>query len=143
MLIDNLINKYFEGESTCEEEKQIRLFFKQEEIPPHLEKYRAFFSFFDEEIEKSKIEDEKNIPLNARRSNYQIIRLAMIGIAACLILTFGIIGIHQYFEMPQNYVVIDGVCYTQKDLVFHEALNSLQAVAMGEDDILNTLLQDQ
>ena len=37
--------------------------------------------------------------------------------------------------------MIDGVCYTQTDIIMQEALNSLQAVSMSEDDILNTLLQ--
>ncbi len=142
MLIDDLINKYFEGESTCDEERQLRLFFRQDEIPAHLEEYRAFFAFFDEKIENESTLETKIIPIKIKKSKNRILRYAIVGIAASLILTFGLLGIHYYFDLPKNYVMIDGVCYTQKDIVFQEALNSLQAVSMSEDDILNSFLHD-
>lgn len=142
MKIDDLINKYFEGESTCEEERQIRLFFKQENVPSHLEEYRDFFSFFDEESQLHATEiEEIAIAHKPKRLTNRYFRYGMIGIAASLILTLSIIGMNKYFDIPQNYVMIDGVCYTQTDIIMQEALNSLQAVSMSEDDILNTLLQ--
>ena len=105
MKIDYLINKYFEGESTCEEERQIRLFFKQENVPSHLEEYRDFFSFFDEESQLHATEiEEIAIAHKPKRLTNRYFRYGMIGIAASLILTLSIIGMNKYFDIPQNYV---------------------------------------
>ena len=37
MKIDELLDKYFEGETSCEEERELRRFFTEEEVPeyPH------------------------------------------------------------------------------------------------------------
>lgn len=44
-----LLDKYFEGETTREEEKSLKNFFRQEEIPAELQPYRAMFGFFEKE----------------------------------------------------------------------------------------------
>jgi hypothetical protein len=43
MNIDSLINKYFEGATTSEEERYLRRFFAEEPIPDHLKVYRPLF----------------------------------------------------------------------------------------------------
>ena len=40
MNIEELLNKYFEGETTCEEERELRRFFTRGIIPEHLQMYR-------------------------------------------------------------------------------------------------------
>ena len=37
--IETLLNKYFEGETTCEEERRLRRFFAEGLVPEHLEVY--------------------------------------------------------------------------------------------------------
>ena len=37
MKIDELLDKYFEGETSCEEERELRRFFTEEEVPEHLQ----------------------------------------------------------------------------------------------------------
>ena len=39
MKIDELLDKYFEGETSCEEERELRRFFTEEEVPEHLQTY--------------------------------------------------------------------------------------------------------
>ncbi|MCZ2668196.1 hypothetical protein O1399_17145, partial [Bacteroides fragilis] len=43
MNIEELLNKYFEGETTCEEERELRRFFTRGIIPEHLQMYRPMF----------------------------------------------------------------------------------------------------
>ena len=101
MKIDDLINKYFEGESTCEEGKQIRLFFKQEDVPAHLEEYREFFSFFDEESQHHAIKIQEIAIMNKpKKLTNRYLRDGLIGIAASLILTLSLIGLDKYFDIP-------------------------------------------
>tara|TARA_R100001143_G_C3360727_1_gene135368 strand:+ start:13305 stop:14114 length:810 start_codon:yes stop_codon:yes gene_type:complete len=43
--IEQLLEKYFEGETTLNEEKELREFFQQDEIPAHLKSYIDQFSY--------------------------------------------------------------------------------------------------
>jgi hypothetical protein len=47
--IDRLIQKYEKGETSLEEEKEIRIFFSGENIPSHLTEYKAIFEYYSEE----------------------------------------------------------------------------------------------
>jgi len=53
MEIDDLLNRYFEGETTVAEENALRNFFRSEEVPERLAGYKPFFAYFDEEIRKA------------------------------------------------------------------------------------------
>ena len=44
--IERLIEKYFEGETTVSEEKILKDYFQQAEIPAHLQQYQSQFVFF-------------------------------------------------------------------------------------------------
>ena len=41
--IEQLIDRYFEGETTLEEEQILRKFFAQEELPEHLQQWKPLF----------------------------------------------------------------------------------------------------
>lgn len=46
-----LLDKYFEGETSLEEEAQLRRYFQEtEKLPPHLEPYGALFAYFESPI---------------------------------------------------------------------------------------------
>lgn len=51
-MIEELLERYFEGETSAAEEKQIRAFFASGEVPEHLAAYAPLFAYFDEEIER-------------------------------------------------------------------------------------------
>ncbi|WP_332369442.1 hypothetical protein [Spirosoma telluris] len=44
--IEQLLEKYYEGETSLQEEKQLRQFFQQENIPQHLQSHAAQFRYF-------------------------------------------------------------------------------------------------
>lgn len=44
--IEKLLEKYYEGETSLQEEKQLRQFFQQENIPAHLQSHAAQFGYF-------------------------------------------------------------------------------------------------
>ncbi|MFM2231146.1 MAG: hypothetical protein RL607_2404 [Bacteroidota bacterium] len=47
--IDILVEKYFEGETSLAEEKQLKHYFASQEVAPHLEQYRAIFCYFTQQ----------------------------------------------------------------------------------------------
>ena len=44
--IDTLLTRYYEGQTTLAEEKQLRQFFQQESVPPYLQGHAAQFQYF-------------------------------------------------------------------------------------------------
>ena len=51
-MLEELLERYFDGETSAAEEKQIRAFFASGEVPEHLAAYAPLFAYFDEEIER-------------------------------------------------------------------------------------------
>ena len=49
MKIEELIDRYFEGQTSCEEERELRSFFTQENVPESLQVYRPLFVCLDQE----------------------------------------------------------------------------------------------
>lgn len=44
--IEELLERYFEGLTTLEEENQLQHYFLSEQVAPHLEQYRSIFQYF-------------------------------------------------------------------------------------------------
>lgn len=84
--IERLLGVYFEGNTTLAEEQELRTFFRDEEIPPHLEVYTALFRGF--ELAKDET-SQREITLSEPQTNLRFWRL---GIAASLLLAIGVVG---------------------------------------------------
>lgn len=89
--IERLLSRYEEGETTLAEEKELREYFSQEEIPEHLEAYELLFKFQSQQIKTTFTEKE---PIELERKNY---RFAWTSIAAVIIVALGLF----YFNQPQ------------------------------------------
>ena len=82
--IEQLLETYFEGETTLEQEQQLRQYFTGEKVAPHLESYVGMFNAF------AKAQQEKTTAptkLPSSKTNYRWIA----GIAAVTILAVGIL----------------------------------------------------
>ncbi len=138
MNIDDLLNKYFEGETSAEEERRLRAFFASANVPPRLAIYKPMFAYFDEEISKKHKKErksegrEKGKRYVLRRSLYLVS-----GIAAAILL---FIGIRQIYYVPDpclcsyNYVMINGRCYTDFHTIQTAAFEALQEVATPAEE---------
>lgn len=130
--IEELLERYFEGETSAAEEKQIRAFFASDEVPEHLVVYQPLFAYFDEEIERGAV----SVPLrpkNRKRSVFYILS----GVAACVLALLSITRL-LYPADPcfcsDNYVVVNGRCYTDIHKVRSLAFEALQEVAVPAED---------
>ncbi len=81
--IEKLLEKYFEGETTISEEKELKVYFTRETVPSHLERYKDLFQFFSEE---SNVTATKDLTIKTRKT----FRYSWIGIAASVALIAGI-----------------------------------------------------
>ena len=138
MKINELLNKYFDGETSCEEERELRRFFAEEEVPEELQVYRPLFACLDQEaqkfrLEQSETEKKKTAPVQS----YSLKRrrwLYFLGGAAASIALF--IGSMQLFPVPnasENYVIIK--------LIKEKAMEALQNVHFTDEEINDLLFQ--
>jgi hypothetical protein len=99
MNIENLIEKYFEGETTLAEETRLRAYFNQTEVEESLKPYQPLFQFFENEKEQTpgsgfdqklmaKIESPAKMVTmrNWRRTTLRIAAVGIVLIAAFMLL---------------------------------------------------------
>lgn len=56
--IKQLLDRYFLGNTSLEEEKILKAFFSQQEIPAELESYKCYFEYLDDEKEADKLGED-------------------------------------------------------------------------------------
>ncbi|MEN8225330.1 MAG: hypothetical protein ABFS05_08220, partial [Bacteroidota bacterium] len=57
---EKILEKYFQGETSLSEERMLREFFRQEELPAHLSELKDQFLLFDAEAEETLPDDFDN-----------------------------------------------------------------------------------
>ena len=75
--IEELVEKYLEGNTSLQEEKELKTYFSSDDIPVHLIQYKEVFGFYSE----AKKETSKDIILSKKPNNRK-----WIGIAASIVL---------------------------------------------------------
>ena len=141
MDIDELLNRYFEGETSSEEERELRAFFTSGNVPDRLE----------EESRKERQPDEALIPIDEdilfmldaekveekKTFTLRSVLYLVSGIAASFLLLLGLNHLLNPVDpcfCSDNYVVINGRCYTDIHKVRSMALEALQEVATPADE---------
>lgn len=87
--IDQLLSKYFSGETSIEEEKELVTYFNSSSVDPSLMSYQPLFAYLASDRQSK---SQKNMELNQTRSN----PFKWFSIAA-VVLVF--LGIAIYFQM--------------------------------------------
>jgi len=77
--IEKLIEKYDNGETTLKEEQQLKDYFSQQTVPPHLEVYKSMFQYF---LYTHEEQFTKDVPLKSKKtySLYQWISVAAVAV---------------------------------------------------------------
>ena len=82
--IEALLEKYDNGETTLKEEQQLRAYFSQENVAPHLESYRVMFQYFANTKQET---STREVPVVATKRSYIY---QWIAVAAVIVILFGI-----------------------------------------------------
>jgi hypothetical protein len=88
--IEQLLEKYFEGETSVAEEQQLKEYFNSEHVASHLEVHKPLFSYFSQS-NKDKMNFSPILPSKKR------IYTVWIGVAASLLF---IVGIITFWDKP-------------------------------------------
>ncbi len=85
--IENILEKYFQGETTIAEERELREYFSSSDVAQHLEQYKPMFGYFSQVKEQKSTQE---IPLQTKKRN-----VAWLSIAASVVVLLGI-GTYMY-----------------------------------------------
>lgn len=136
--IPALLERYFEGNTTLEEEAQLRAYFQQEDIPAALAPYRPLFQYFAEAKEyglpanfDQKVMEQLPKPsIHRLRSTWWVRAAALVGLA---------LGawwaVEQYAIPPQEEVAIDWSKYEPETV--EEALEITRSAFLKVSTELN------
>ncbi|WP_372757912.1 hypothetical protein [Mariniflexile sp.] len=86
--IEKLLEKYENGETSLKEEQQLKNYFSQEAVPPHLEMYKPMFAYF---LVNQQEQFTKALPLKPKK----VYNLKWIAVAAVAVFMLGV-----YFKEP-------------------------------------------
>jgi len=88
--IENLIDKYFEGETSIAEENELKVYFSSTDVAQHLKQYQTIFGYFSQAKEQQFTQE---IPLQTRKRNVVL----WLSIAASVVVMLGV-GTMMYFN---------------------------------------------
>ena len=145
MKIDELLNKYFEGETSCEEERELRRYFTEANvIPEHLQMYRPLFACLDKEAKahQSLPQETENKKAKTRHLIPRRLYYTIGSVAAGLLILVGIANLYQQIAVtPTDYVVINGKRYTDAKTIREQALSAFQDVSMSQEEVLELMFE--
>jgi len=112
--IENLLEKYFEGETSIAEEKELQDYFSSPNVAQHLEQYRPMFGYFSIAREQ---QFEQHIPLKTKKRKV----VAWLSVAASVVVLVGV-GTFAYFNQTQSQ---DLGTYDSPEEAFRETQKAL------------------
>lgn len=130
--LEILLDKYFEGNTTLDEEQQIREFFrKNADLPEKLMETKAMFEFFQKESEKQ-VEFQFAPTLTKKSTKNTTIRKVyylVSGIAAAIVLLISIVTYSDNSEEQKVYAYINGKPIMNEQVAKMEAKKALLFVS--------------
>lgn len=118
--IEILIEKYFEGETSIAEEKELKAYFSSSDVAQHLEQYKPVFGYFSQAKQE---QFTATIPLKSKRRKI----VAWLSVAASVVVMLGI-GFFAYQNTSEptqeNLDVID-----DPEIAFKETQKALALIS--------------
>src|SRR5690606_6553708 len=113
--------KYENGETSLKEEQQLKSYFSQETVAPHLEMYKPMFAYFSVNQKET---FTKTVPLKTKR----IFNYRWISVAAVAVLLLGF-----YFSMPLFQDVVDLRSYDDPMMYYYEVVKSFELISTSRN----------
>jgi hypothetical protein len=143
--IEELLERFFDGETSDEEERRLYRFFEGEDIPPHLRRYKPVFAYFAGGLEKE-ISQPAGPAEPLRQAGPERRLRVTAGVAASLLilLAAGLLFFKKtdaFDPYEGSYIVRNGVRITDTSLIRPE-LEAAVCRALQQQENADRLLGD-
>ena len=142
---EELIERFFEGQTSNEEERELYDFFSKENVPVHLLPYRRIFAYFETGI-KEEFNHQPEKPKNIQSvRKIKISTWSSIAASLLILISFGIYHFTREKEFNPyegSYIIRNGVKITDPKIVIPEIEKTLYMVQQQEkrrDELLQSL----
>jgi hypothetical protein len=115
--IEQLLDKYFDAETSIAEENILKAYFLGNEVAPHLEQYKPVFGYF---AQQQNLHFEKTLPLKTKVSYTK-----WLSVAASVVLLCGMFAWFINTNQPQQ----DLGTYDDPEVAFKETQKALQMLS--------------
>jgi hypothetical protein len=89
--IEDILEKYFQGETSIAEENELKEYFSSSNVAQHLEQYKPMFGYFSQVKEQKSTQE---IPLKTKKQN-----VAWLSIASSVVV---LLGVGTYFYVSEK-----------------------------------------
>lgn len=127
-----LLERYFEGETSLQEERSLRDYFASDHVAADFLPYEPIFSFVEQNQNKPISENNFDRPFVASRRKRILIVRSLSAVAACALIVMGIflskkdsVVVIPDLGCTGTYIMIEGECYNDPALVFSHAEQTL------------------
>jgi|SRR5690606_31555131 len=118
--VEALLEKYENAETTLQEEQQLRVYFTQDDVAPHLESYRILFQYFGHTKKEQLSEDIQLFPKATTTKKYTLYKWLSVAAIAVLMIGF-------YFQTNKKRGIED---LSQEELLaYNETMEVLSMVS--------------
>jgi len=138
--IEELVERFFDGQTSNEEERELYDFFSSENVPEHLFPYRQVFAYFETGIKEEvnyQTPERKNIQSFRKK---KITIWASIAASILILISFGIYHFTREKEFNPyegSYIIRNGIKITDPKIVNPEIEKTLVFVSEQEKNMNN------
>ncbi|UZH54551.1 hypothetical protein JRG66_11260 [Salinimicrobium tongyeongense] len=131
-IIEKLLDRYFEAETTGEEETTLKNYFRSEEVAPHLQQYIPMFCFFDQ-AKTEKLEKEVSYAPQQKKLRFGRKKVySWVAIAASIVIFLGVV-------VQQENQVSEFGTYEDPELAMQKTREALEMMSLymnaGTEDL--------
>ena len=119
--IESLLDKYFDGETTLAQERELQDYFSSPDVAQHLEQYRSMFGYFAKEKDQR---FDGTLPLEPRKRNV----VAWLSVAASIAVLFGV-GTFAYNNLESQAAPEELGTYDNPELAMKETQKALDLLS--------------
>jgi hypothetical protein len=94
--VEKLLDKYFDGDTSITEENQLKAYFSKNDVPTHLQDYKAMFNYFA--INKKEV-SQQEIKVNTKKKTFNLKWL----LSSAAVITL-LIAVFQFLPKPLSNI---------------------------------------
>lgn len=120
--IEELLEKYYLGETSLQEEQQLKAYFSENEVPEHLKSYQVMFQYFEETKQEHATKTSSLLTkTSVKKKSY---RYQWISVAAVAVLMFGL-----YLSRPEPVKTELSQLSAEELELYHRTVEALELVS--------------